>query len=169
MALQCTTPYNSCFDCGSRLHPFFLGYLFVVCDMEYSDFSPTIILHWSIHLDPLEKHIFQAPKRIASKVLVTNSNNKHGQKIQVSKVWNCLIIAMYREHFLSIEQVHRLLYEFTYTCNDDGNVVIREPTFSSHRRMTRSGTPYSMISRKLKEESLFRSIIINPNARHQRG
>lgn len=76
------------------------------------------------------RNIFsRLPKRIASKVLVTNSNNKHGQKIQVSKVWNCLIIAMYREHFLSIEQVHRLLYEFTYTCNDDGNVVIREPTF----------------------------------------
>lgn len=77
------------------------------------------------------RNIFsRLPKRIASKILVTNNNNsKHSQKIQVSKIWNSIIIAMYREHFLSIEQVHRLLYEISYSEDSGNTIIIREPTF----------------------------------------
>lgn len=77
------------------------------------------------------RNIFsRLPKRIESKLLVTTTNNKFNQKMQVSKVWNSIIIAMYREHFLSIEQVHRLLYEIAYSSDDDEmSYVVREPTF----------------------------------------
>lgn len=75
------------------------------------------------------RNIFsRLPKRIYSKLLVTTNNNKVNHKIEVSKVWNSIIISMYREHFLSIEQVQRLLYEQVISL-DQKEVVLREPTF----------------------------------------
>lgn len=69
------------------------------------------------------------PKRIGSKILATTNNNKQNKKILVSKVWNSIIIAMYREHFLSIEQVHRLIYEISNSDDVEPDMVLREPTF----------------------------------------
>lgn len=75
------------------------------------------------------RNIFsRLPKRVYSKLLVTTNNNKANHRIEVSKVWNSIIISMYREHFLSLEQVQRLLYEHVASA-DDKEVVLREPTF----------------------------------------
>lgn len=74
------------------------------------------------------RNIFsRLPKRIHSKLLVTSNSHKMASKLQVSKVWNSIIILMYREHFISIEQVQKLLYQCT--SDEHNELVLREPTF----------------------------------------
>ncbi|KAG9303389.1 hypothetical protein G9A89_013715 [Geosiphon pyriformis] len=69
------------------------------------------------------------PKRIYDKVLATsNMDIKYKPKILVSQVWNAIIISMYREHLLSIENVQKLLYQQGGS-EDDGKHDLREPEF----------------------------------------
>lgn len=76
------------------------------------------------------RNIFsRLPKRIYSKVLVTSNNKKSAHKYQVSTIWNSIIISMYREHILCLEQVQKLIYQFAVSPNDDEETVLREPTF----------------------------------------
>lgn len=74
------------------------------------------------------RNIFsRLPKRIFSKLLATTNKSKSSRKLQVSKLWNSIIISMYREHFLSIEQVQKLFYQ-----RDDSYhelAALREPIF----------------------------------------
>lgn len=67
------------------------------------------------------------PKRIYSKVIVTTTNRKSTHMTHVSKVWNSVVISMYREHFLSIEQVQKLLYQ--QVPDSKFEMDMREPTF----------------------------------------
>lgn len=68
------------------------------------------------------------PKRIYSKLLVPTGTTKSTRKVQVSKLWNSIIISMYREHYLSIEQVQKLFYQQD-SASDEQNTILREPTF----------------------------------------
>lgn len=74
------------------------------------------------------RNIFsRLPKRIYSKLIITSKNRKATHKAQVSKIWNSIIISMYREHFLSIEQVQKLLYQ--QVLDNSPELNLREPTF----------------------------------------
>lgn len=57
------------------------------------------------------KNIFSSlPKRINSKLLTQGSVSKSETDSRVPKLWNAIIISMYREHFLTLKQVQKLLY-----------------------------------------------------------
>jgi 1,3-beta-glucan synthase len=77
--------------------------------------------------------IFQRlPKRIYAKLLATGEMEvKYKPKVLVSQVWNAIVISMYREHLLSIEQVQRLLYH--QVDGPDGRRSLRPPPFFTNR------------------------------------
>lgn len=50
------------------------------------------------------------PKRIHLQLLAHSGLSISKQKAMVPRIWNLIIVAMYRDHFLSIEQVEKLLY-----------------------------------------------------------
>jgi 1,3-beta-glucan synthase len=78
------------------------------------------------------RNIFsRLPKRIFSKVVATTPNNTFRSKILVSQVWNAIIIAMYREHLLSLEHVQRLIYQQVTQVDPNGGqiVTLKEPNF----------------------------------------
>lgn len=51
------------------------------------------------------------PKRIHLQLLAHSHFSISKQKAMIPRIWNLIIVAMYRDHFLSIEQVQKLLYE----------------------------------------------------------
>lgn len=51
------------------------------------------------------------PKRIYSRLLVPTNHKSVRRQSMVARIWNLIIVAMYRDHFLSIEQVQKLLYD----------------------------------------------------------
>jgi 1,3-beta-glucan synthase len=68
------------------------------------------------------------PKRIYAKLLATAEMEvKYKPKVLVSQIWNAVIISMYREHLLSIDNVQRLLYH--QTDGPDGRRTLRAPPF----------------------------------------
>ncbi|KAA1471184.1 1-3-beta-glucan synthase [Dentipellis sp. KUC8613] len=68
------------------------------------------------------------PKRIYAKLLATGEMEvKYKPKVLVSQIWNAIIISMYREHLLSIDNVQRLLYH--QTDGPDGRRTLRAPPF----------------------------------------
>ncbi|CAG8533293.1 10190_t:CDS:2 [Acaulospora morrowiae] len=68
------------------------------------------------------------PKRLYAKILAaTNMEVKYKPKFLVSQVWNAIIIAMYREHILSVENVQKLIYQ--KTPSDDGKQALESPGF----------------------------------------
>jgi len=75
------------------------------------------------------KDIFsRMPKRIYAKLLATGEMEvKYKPKVLVSQMWNAIIISMYREHLLSIDNVQRLLYHQVDT--PDGRRSLRAPPF----------------------------------------
>lgn len=76
------------------------------------------------------RNIFsRLPKRIYSKVLATNDMEvKYKPKVLISQVWNAIIISMYREHLLSIDNVQMLLYH-QVPSEIEGQRTLRAPTF----------------------------------------
>ncbi|KAH9981305.1 1-3-beta-glucan synthase [Lactifluus volemus] len=73
------------------------------------------------------------PKRIYAKVLATAEMEvKYKPKVLVSQVWNAVIISMYREHLLSIDNVQRLLYH--QVDNPDGRRTLRAPPFFTNNQ-----------------------------------
>ncbi|TFK29933.1 1,3-beta-glucan synthase [Coprinopsis marcescibilis] len=68
------------------------------------------------------------PKRIYAKLLATAEMEvKYKPKVLVSQIWNAIIISMYREHLLSIDNVQRLLYH--QVDSPDGRRTLRAPPF----------------------------------------
>lgn len=58
------------------------------------------------------RNIFsRLPKRIQSNILASSNLKKDTNKYAVSQIWNSIVIAMYREHLISIEQVQALVYK----------------------------------------------------------
>lgn len=74
------------------------------------------------------KNIYsRLPNRMYSKLLASMNDLGIDQLSKISKIWNAIIISMYREHYLSIEQVQKLLYQTAYSKTD--TPVIKEPKF----------------------------------------
>ena len=67
------------------------------------------------------------PKRIYSKLLVTSGIKSSDETYMVSKIWNAIVVSMYREHYISIEQVQKLIYH--QTLERGTSTVINEPSF----------------------------------------
>lgn len=73
---------------------------------------------------------FRLPYRILTKVLnqnVVNKQNEKEKKVTVMKVWNSIVIAMYREHVINIHHLEYLIYHSEK--DDDGTETITEPPF----------------------------------------
>lgn len=78
------------------------------------------------------RNIFsRLPKRIFSKVMATTPDNTFRSKILVSQLWNAIIIAIYREHLLSLEHVQRLIYQQVAQTDSNGVITtsLKEPNF----------------------------------------
>ncbi|EAU88546.2 1,3-beta-glucan synthase [Coprinopsis cinerea okayama7 len=72
------------------------------------------------------------PKRIYAKLLATAEMEvKYKPKVLVSQIWNAIIISMYREHLLSIDNVQRLLYH--QVDSPDGRRTLRAPPFFTNQ------------------------------------
>lgn len=63
------------------------------------------------------------PKRIHLQLLAHSGMSVSKQKAMIPRIWNLIIVAMYRDHFLSIEQVQKLLY------NGGSGELESEPSF----------------------------------------
>ena len=73
------------------------------------------------------------PKRIYAKLLATAEMEiKYKPKVLVSQIWNAVIISMYREHLLSIDNVQRLLYH--QVDGSDGRRTLRAPPFFTNNQ-----------------------------------
>ncbi|KAF8606454.1 1,3-beta-glucan synthase [Ceratobasidium sp. AG-I] len=69
------------------------------------------------------------PRRIYAKILATGDMEvRYKPKVLVSQVWNAIIISMYREHLLSIDEVQKLLYHQVQS-DADGSRSLRAPPF----------------------------------------
>ncbi|KAA8915873.1 hypothetical protein TRICI_001966 [Trichomonascus ciferrii] len=69
------------------------------------------------------------PKRIFSKVLFTRHlTKKYRSKHLISQIWNAVIVSMYREHLLPLEQVQRLVYHQERS-PEGGEKILFEPAF----------------------------------------
>ncbi|CAK7912878.1 1,3-beta-glucan synthase component Gsc2p [[Candida] anglica] len=76
------------------------------------------------------KNIYsRLPKRIHSKIISNRGNKNVNMKFLVSEVWNSIIISMYREHLLSIEHIHKLIYQQIPTANSESGYILKEPIF----------------------------------------
>ncbi|CAG8558559.1 9541_t:CDS:2, partial [Ambispora leptoticha] len=95
------------------------------------------------------KYIFSMlPKRIYAKVLATNdTDDKYKPKNFVSQIWNAIVISMYREHLLSIDNVQKLLYQ--QATEPDGKRTLKAPDFfTSSSSSSRYFPPLSEAERR---------------------
>ncbi|ODV60201.1 1,3-beta-glucan synthase [Ascoidea rubescens DSM 1968] len=80
-------------------------------------------------LSPWKNIYVRLPKRIYTKILATKDMEvKYKPKVLVSQVWNAIIISMYREHLLPLENVERLLYHQQPSENLNKR-TLKTPTF----------------------------------------
>lgn len=76
------------------------------------------------------RNIFaRLPKRMYTKIMFTRDRGgtRYKAKHYVSQVWNAIIIAMFSEHLLPIEQVQKLI--FRHEIAPDGTRTLYEPSF----------------------------------------
>lgn len=69
------------------------------------------------------------PKRIFTKIIAKLSSRDALAKLMVSQVWNSVIIAMYRDHLISLEHVQKLIYKNVKTLGENGVYILKEPVF----------------------------------------
>ncbi|KAI5963564.1 GSL2 [Candida pseudojiufengensis] len=75
------------------------------------------------------RNIFsRLPKRIFSKIISVSNEKNIKTKLLISQVWNSIIISMYREHLISLEQVQKLIYKSIDTIGIEGG-ILKEPMF----------------------------------------
>lgn len=78
------------------------------------------------------RNIFaRLPDRIMTKISYIDSEVRVDAMLIVSQIWNSIILSMYREHLLSIEQVNKLVYQQISSRNDYSGEksFIRSPLF----------------------------------------
>lgn len=90
------------------------------------------------------------PKRIYSKLLVPTNHHKLRRQSMVARIWNLVIVAMYRDHFLSIEQVQKLLYD-----NISGGSGMEPPFFVSQEDSARNLTFFGRDSEAQRRIAFF--------------
>lgn len=71
------------------------------------------------------------PERLATKILFT-TKKINNPTLFVSQIWNGIILSMYREHILTIDQVKKLVYQ-KFQTDLFGGSVIRAPSFFVHQ------------------------------------
>lgn len=79
---------------------------------------------------PWRNMFFRLPNRILSKILnstVVGKRNETERKNMIFKVWNSIIISMYRDHLISIDQLDSLIYQCSKGDNEEK--IIAEPIF----------------------------------------
>ena len=79
---------------------------------------------------PWRNMFFRLPNRIRSKILnsyAVNQQNETERKNMVLKIWNSIIISMYRDHLISIDHLENLIYQSTVS--ETGEKIISEPNF----------------------------------------
>ncbi|KAF6006542.1 hypothetical protein HII13_005019 [Brettanomyces bruxellensis] len=70
------------------------------------------------------------PKRIGSKIIspsVMVDASTVTKNAIISKIWNSIIISLYREHLISIDHLEHLIYQFA--TNEKGEKIITEPLY----------------------------------------
>jgi 1,3-beta-glucan synthase len=76
------------------------------------------------------KNIFsRLPKRIVSKLITTRGSKNLSSKQIALEIWNSIIISMYREHLLSIEHIHKLIYQQIPDPEAETGYILKEPVF----------------------------------------
>ncbi|KAI5968724.1 GSL2 [Candida margitis] len=76
------------------------------------------------------RNIFsRLPKRIFSKIISVSNEKNLKTKSLVSQVWNSIIISMYREHLISLENVQKLIYKSIEDPGVEGGIILKEPMF----------------------------------------
>ncbi|KAG0217613.1 1,3-beta-D-glucan synthase [Mortierella sp. GBA43] len=79
---------------------------------------------------PWRKIFSGLPKRIHTKLLAAAAMNiEYKPKVLCSQIWNAIVISMYREHLLSIENTQRLLYQQTLSPENETKATLKAPTF----------------------------------------
>ncbi|GMM28013.1 hypothetical protein DAMA08_007290 [Martiniozyma asiatica (nom. inval.)] len=80
-------------------------------------------------ISPWRNVFTSLPTRIYSKLLATSQLElKYEKKNIVSQIWNAIIISMYREHLLSQDHVHKLIYTVIPNDKHEG-LGLKEPSF----------------------------------------
>lgn len=76
------------------------------------------------------RNVFSSlPKRIYTKILATSHMEiKYKPKTLVSQIWNTIVISLYREHLISIDQIQSLLYH-QVPSERSGRMTLRAPNF----------------------------------------
>ncbi|KAI5955534.1 GSL2 [Candida theae] len=76
------------------------------------------------------RNIFsRLPKRIFSKIISVTNEKSLKSKSLISQVWNSIIISMYREHLISLENVQKLIYKSIENPGAEGGIILKEPMF----------------------------------------
>lgn len=76
------------------------------------------------------RNIFsRLPKRIFSKIISISNEKNIKSKSLISQVWNSIIISMYREHLISLENVQNLIYKLVENPSVEGEIILKEPMF----------------------------------------
>jgi 1,3-beta-glucan synthase len=96
-------------------------------------FSVSQLFHMGISIWVPWRNIYsRLPKNIYSKILSSCTTEAgYAPKVLCSQIWNAVIIAMYREHLLSIDHVHMLVYKTLAAEEKDAQPVLKPPTFFS--------------------------------------
>ncbi|EGV59997.1 1,3-beta-glucan synthase component Fks3 [Yamadazyma tenuis] len=95
----------------------------------------SIILSFSSGLSvctPWRNIFLRLPERICSKLIILNGDSKTETTQLVAHIWNSIIISMYREHILPLEQAKKLIYELTDDADigyGEKNVLVKAPSF----------------------------------------
>lgn len=79
---------------------------------------------------PWRNMFFRLPNRILSKILNPMAVGKHTElerKDMVLKVWNSIVISMYRDHLISIDHLDTLIYQCSK--GDNGEKIVADPSF----------------------------------------
>lgn len=102
---------------------------YIICNCLFS-----VGLSFSLGISiftPWRNIFVRLPERIFSKIIYLNGNIKIETTLLVSQIWNSVILSMYREHLLSIDQVNKLVYQQINVSNDDNidKSFIRAPMF----------------------------------------
>ena len=79
---------------------------------------------------PWRNMFFRLPNRIISKILNPAAVGKRTEverKNMIFKVWNSIVISMYRDHLISVDHLDSLIYQCTK--GENGEKIVAEPSF----------------------------------------
>lgn len=80
---------------------------YIICNCIFST-----IISYSVGTSifkPWKNKFSKLPERILSKIVF--SLNEKDSDFAITKIWNCIVISLYKEHLLSVEQVTNLIYQ----------------------------------------------------------